>query len=296
MRPTIAAVALALFSGLVPAPARAQSPPPAAATTAAPYFVEQSMNVFRRFSGDGARTLEFYGQALGFGDVGAVGGVSRYQVGSSQLKFTRAGANATFTRGGIDDAAGVRLWTMWFPDEAALTARFAAHGFAPPVFKTAGGVRSALVADPDGEWVQLVVAPNAPSETYGRLEIGIAANDLDKSRTFYRTFVGLQELPPVRDPVLGVTRYPFRHGSTTVSVWATSGPKPVNRRLAGIQYVVKPVDPIWALAQERDIPVEQPLRETLPGLVTTWLLDPDGVTNYFAEIRPRQRPAQAPAR
>ncbi len=294
MRPTSAVVALALlFAGLVPAPARAQSPPPAAATTAAPYFAEQSMNVFRRFSGDGVRTLEFYGQALGFGDAGAVGGVSRYQVGPSQLKFTRAGASTTFTRGGIDSAAGVRLWTMWFPDEAALTARFAAHGFPPPVFKTAGGVRSALVADPDGEWVQLVVAPN---ETYGRLEIGIAANDLEKSRTFYRTFVGLQELPPVRDPVLGVTRYPFRHGSTTVSLWATSGPKPVNRQLAGIQYVVKPVDPIWALAQEREIPVEQPLRETLPGLVTTWLFDPDGVTNYFAEIRPRQRPAPAPAR
>ena len=94
------------------------------------------MNVFRRFNGDGAKTLAFYGQVLGFGDIGAVGGVSRYQVGPSQLKFTRAGANAKFTRGGIHDAAGVRLWTMWFPDEEALTRRFAAHGFPSPVFKT----------------------------------------------------------------------------------------------------------------------------------------------------------------
>jgi hypothetical protein len=39
--------------------------------------------------------------------------------------------------------------------------------------------------------------------------------------------------------------------------------------------------------------VEQPLGETLPGLVTTWLYDPDQVTNYFAEIRPRPRPAPA---
>jgi hypothetical protein len=80
-------------------------------------------------------------------------------------------------------------------------------------------------------------------------------------------------------------------------VWATPGPpKPVNRQLAGIQYVVKAVDPIWALAQQRAIPVEQPLGETLPGLVTTWLFDPDQVTNYFAEIRPRRRPAETPAR
>jgi hypothetical protein len=276
--------------------AQAPSPAPAATATAAQYFVEKSANVFRRFSGDGARTLEFYGPVLGFGDIGAVGGVSRLQVGPSQLKFTRAGANAKFTRGGLHDAAGVRLWTMWFADEAALTRRFAEHGFAAPAFKTIDGVRSALVADPDGEWVQLVIAPNAPAETYGRLEIGIAANDLEKSRAFYRTFVGLEELPAVKDPVLNVTRYPFRHGSTTVSVWATPGAKPVNPQLSGIQYVVKPVDPIWALAQERAIPVEQPLGETLPGLVTTWLYDPDRVTNYFAEIRPRQRPAQTPAR
>jgi catechol 2,3-dioxygenase-like lactoylglutathione lyase family enzyme len=297
MTRTIATLAFTLLlAGLAPPAVRAQSAPPAQASTAAPYFVETSMNVFRRFSGDGAKTLQFYGQVLGFGDVGAVGGVSRYQVGPSQLKFTRAGANAKFTRGGIHDAAGVRLWTMWFPDEAVLTKSFADHGFPAPVFKTVDGVRSALVADPDGEWVQLVVAPDAPKETYGRLEIGIAANDLEKSRAFYRTFVGLEELPAVKDPVLGVTKYPFRNGSTTISVWATPGPKPVNQQLAGIQYVVRPVDPIWALAQERAIPVEQPLGETLPGLVTTWLYDPDRVTNYFAEIRPRTRAAQPPGR
>src|SRR5687768_4844925 len=291
-----------LLAGIAPAGAHAQTAPAAPAAAVAPsgtastYFVESSMNVFRRFSGDGARTLEFYGQVLGFGDVGAVGGVSRYQVGASQLKFTRAGANAKFTRGAIHDAAGVRLWTMWFADEAVLTKRFETHGLPAPSFKTVDGIRSALVADPDGEWVQLVIAPGAAKETYGRLEIGIAANDLEKSRAFYRTFVGLEELAPVKDPVIGVTKYSFRNGSTTISVWATPGPKPTNRSLAGIQYVVKPVDPIWALAQERGIQVETPLGETMPGLVTTWLLDPDQVTNYFAEIRPRQRPAQTQTR
>jgi hypothetical protein len=297
MTRTIASLAFTLLlGGLVAAGAHAQTPSATPATSAAAYFVENSMNVFRRFTGDGVRTLEFYGQVLGFGDIGAVGGVSRYQVGPSQLKFTKAGPNARFTRGGIHDAAGVRLWTMWFLDEAALTARFEAHEFPTPVFKTIDDVRSALVADPDGEWVQLVIAPNAPMETYGRLEVGIAANDLEKSRAFYRMFVGLDELPPAKDAVLGTVKYPFRHGSTTISVWATPGLRPVNPQLAGIQYVVKPVDPIWALAKQRAIPVEQPLGETLPGLATTWLYDPDRVTNYFAEIRPRQRLAQPPAR
>jgi predicted enzyme related to lactoylglutathione lyase len=284
-----------LLAGVGSAVAQTPSPASASATTARPYFVEQSMNVFRRFNGDGVKTLEFYGPVLGFGDSRAVGGVSIYQVGPSQLKFTRAQATAKFTRGAINDAAGVRLWTMWFADEAALTKRFIDHGLTAPAFKVVEGVRSALVTDPDGEWVQLVITPNAPKETYGRLEIGIAANDLEKSRAFYRTFVGLEELPAVKDAVLGVTKYPFRHGSTTISVWATPGPKPTNRTLAGIQYVVKPVDPIWALAQERKIPVEQPLGNTLGTLVTTWLLDPDEVTNYFAEIRPPARSGQPPA-
>jgi len=285
-----------LFAALAPMGSSAQTAPAAApADKASAYFVEHSANVFRRFNGDGVKTLEFYGEVLGFRDIGTANvgsgqGVSRYQVGPSQLKFTRAGANAKFTRGAINDAAGVRLWTMWFPDETMLTRRFTDHGYAAPAFKSVDGVRSALLTDPDGEWVRLVVIPGAAKETYGQLEIGIAANDLEKSRAFYRTFVGLDELPPVNDPVLGVTKYPFRHGSTTISVWATPGKKPTNPQLAGIQYVVKPVDPIWALAQQRAIPVEQPLGETLPGLVTTWLFDPDGVTNYFAEIRPRPRP------
>lgn len=288
-----------LLAGLAQVGGYAQSSAssaPVTVTKASEVFVEHSANVFRRFNGDGVKTLEFYGEVLGFRDIGTANvgrgqGVSRYQVGPSQLKFTKAGANVKFTRGAINDAAGVRLWTMWFPDEAALTKRFTDHGFAAPSFKDVDGVRSALLTDPDGEWVRLIVVPNGPKETYDRLEIGIASNDLEKSRAFYRTFVGLEELSPVKDPIVGVTKYPFRHGSTTISLWATPGQRPTNPQLAGIQYVVKPVDPIWALAQQRAVPVEQPLGETLPGLVTTWLYDPDQVTNYFAEIRPRVRSA-----
>src|SRR3954470_3148600 len=147
---TIAVLALAL-AAFARVSARAQAPAPAA-TTASAYFVEKSANVFRRFHGDGVKTLEFYGEVLGFRDIGmaTVGpgqGVSRYQVGPSQLKFTKAGANASFTRGAINDAAGVRLWTMWFPDEAVLGKRFADRGLALPAFRTVDGVRSALVTD-----------------------------------------------------------------------------------------------------------------------------------------------------
>ncbi|HET9383499.1 MAG TPA: hypothetical protein VFO67_00010 [Gemmatimonadales bacterium] len=58
MRHTMAVLALTiLVAGLVPARALAQSGSPAPAATAAPYFAENSMNVFRRFNGDGRKTL-----------------------------------------------------------------------------------------------------------------------------------------------------------------------------------------------------------------------------------------------
>jgi catechol 2,3-dioxygenase-like lactoylglutathione lyase family enzyme len=257
------------------------------AQTTAPYLAQGSLNVFRRFDGDGAKTLAFYGDVLGLGVLNAIGGVSRFEVGTSQLKFTRAPATSRFTRGGIDDAVGVRLWTIWFPDEVALAKRFVDHRYPAPAFKMVDGVRSALVTDPDGEWVQLVIAPDAPNESYARLEVGIAAADLEESRGFYRTFVGLEELPPVKDVVLGRTKYPFRHGSTTISLWAAPSRAPRNPSLAGIQYVVNNVEAVNAIAESRHVTVEQPLRESLPGLRTVWLQDPDGVTNYFAQILPR---------
>ena len=286
---------LALAVLLMPAAAAAQpatpAPQPAPSarplTKAAAVLVPDSLNVFRRFTADGPKTLAFYGEVLGLKTLQTIGQVYRFQVGTSEVKFSPAGRARPFTRGGLDAAAGMRLWTFRIADEAAVSARFVQHGYPAPVFKALDGMRTALVADPDGEAVHLVVVP-AGSPDLARLDIGIAANDLEKSRTFYRAFVGLAELPPLDDALLGVRRYPFRHGTTTVSLWASGGGKPVNPSLAGIQYVVSAVDAVDALAKQHAVPVETPLGDTMPGLRTVWLYDPDQVTNYFAEIRPRQ--------
>jgi catechol 2,3-dioxygenase-like lactoylglutathione lyase family enzyme len=278
-------VVLAMVA-LVPA-AHSLAQAPAPLTKAATVLVPDSLNVFRRFSADGPKTLAFYGEVLGLKTLQTIGQVYRFQVGTSEVKFSPAARNRPLTRGGIDAAAGMRVWTFRVADEAALSARFAQHGYPAPAFKDVGGVRTALVADPDGEAVQLVIVP-AGSPELAKLDVGIAANDLEKSRAFYRGFVGLDELPPVDDPLLRVRRYPFRHGTTIVSVWSSGGGKPLNPSLAGIQYVVNDVTAVDALARQHAIPVETALGETMPGLRTVWLYDPDQVTNYFAQILPRQ--------
>ena len=269
----------------------------AASETTAPYLAQGSMNVFRRFAVERPRMLEFYGEALGLApmsgfNVGGEGGMSRFLIGTSQLKFTSAPRGKSYPSGSVRDVRGLRVWTFFFSDEQALASRLAQHGFGTPTFKSVGATRRALIADPDGQWVELVVVNGDAASARERIEVGITAGDLEKSRAFYRDFVGLEELPPVQDALLGVTKYPFRHGTTTVNVWAAAGENPTtlatNTGASGIQYVVNNVEAVNALAQSRQIPVEQPLADTLPGLRTVWLFDPDGVTNYFAQIIPRR--------
>src|SRR5688572_17560629 len=191
-------VALALAALLSPAAAHSQSAPaapPQAATAAtartpltraATVLVPDSLNVFRRCTADGPKTLAFYGEVLGLKTLQPIGQVYRFQVGTSEVKFSPAGRNRSIARGGMNAAAGMRLWTFRIADEAALAARFAQHGYPAPAFKVVGDIRTALVADPDGEMVQLVVVP-AGSTELAKLDIGIAANDLENSRAFTAT-------------------------------------------------------------------------------------------------------------
>ena len=145
-----------------------------------------------------------------------------------------------------------------------------------------------MVQDPEKQWVELVVMPGAPQSVYDSMEVGLTVTDLERSRAFYRDFVGLEELPAVQDALLGVTKYPFRHGTTTVNVWSFGPTARANTRTAGIQYVISDVEAVDAKAKAQSVKIDTPLGNFSAGLRTIWLSDPDGITNYFAQImRPR---------
>lgn len=267
-------------------------------TSTASVLWQPSMNVFRRFAAPQEKVFEFYGDVLGLKQLDTVNfnntgtGVARFELGSQQVKFTRRVENRRYQPGGVRDATGVRLLTFFFADRAAITARFVDKGYPAPEFTPVPGTerQSALVPDPDGQAVELVVDPNATPEELVSLEVGVTVSDLERSRAFYRGFVGLEELPPVPDSRFGTMKYPFRHGSTTISL-RTFGPNlPADTGSGGIQYVVSNVDAVAALATARHITVEQPLRNFVNmRLRTIWLDDPDGVTNYFAETAASRR-------
>lgn len=276
----------------VPIAGLPMSPPAAAqdaADSAAAVNRQPYMNVFRRFDAPSEDVFRFYEEVLGlerlgsFTDVGA-GGVHRFRAGAGELKLTQRVGDRSYVDGGVADATGLRLITLFYADAEPLNARFAAAGLPAPEWKPIpGATRSAaLVIDADGQPVELVVAPG--EDLSRELEIGLTVSDLEASRAFYRDFVGLEELAPVEDVTTGVTKHPFRHGSTTVSLRSYGADLPKDTGGGGIQYVVSDAAYVDRLASERGVTVETPL-STLEGygLVTVWLNDPDGITNYFAQ-------------
>jgi len=251
-----------------------------------------AMNVFRRYAAENPEELfAFYSDVLGHErltayDVGGATSVMRIRAGASELKFTGRVAGETYEPGGIDNATGIRLWTFFYSDQAALSKRFTEHGLPAPDFRTSGSSasKSAVVKDPEGELVQLIITGDPPGTTYDEIEVGLTVSDLDASRSFYRDFVGLEELEPEFDPVFGTMKYPYRNGSTTIALRYFGSDLPADTGTGGIQYVVSDAEFVARLAMERNIQIKQPL-SGLPGyaLRTIWLGDPDGITNYFAQ-------------
>src|SRR5262245_52186420 len=175
--------------------------------TVAPLIYGPALFVFRRHVVEQEKMLEFYGDVLGFEKLPNIGAVGRVKVGATEFKmpprsfapFQRPGVDDRYPKGGVKDATGFRLAGFFFADEAALVARFKQHGFPVPEFRSLRGSanRVALTQDPDGQAVELVIVPNAPAATYQQFEIGLTVSDVDKSRAFYRDFMGLEELAPV---------------------------------------------------------------------------------------------------
>lgn len=251
---------------------------------------QPSMNVFRRFAVEPAKMAGFYSEVLGLKQLPSLnmpggGQMMLFQIGSGQVKLQFTAAAGEYKTGAVREVTGLRVFTFFYPDEASVTARFVQHGYPAPEFRAGRGDRRvAMVLDPANQWVELMVVPNASQDVYDSMELGLTVSDLEKSRAFYREFVRLQELPPVQDPLLGTTRYPYRHGTTTVTVWSFGSGLPANTRSAGIQYVVSDVEAVDAKAKAHGVKIDTPLGNFSAGLRTIWLSDPDGVTNYFAQI------------
>jgi predicted enzyme related to lactoylglutathione lyase len=260
-----------------------------AGPTPAALMTQDSVNVFRRFSVDRAKDLAFYGDAIGLPALNALnmpggGQMALFHIGLSQFKFTNAAPGRQARPGPVLDQTGLRVFTYSYTDEIVAIRSFTSHGYPAPEFQGPAGHRRAMVTDPDGQWVELIVEPcDCDREFNARFEIGATVADLDRSRAFYREFVGLKELPSTQS-AFGKT-YRFSLGGINVlNVWAAHPGATADTYTAGIQYVVSDVDAVDTRAKTNRITITQPLGMFGQGLKTVWLADPDGITNYFAQI------------
>ena len=268
-------------------------------------FTGPAANVFRRYPRDKTEAMvKFYTGALALKSLSPIQLTATQQmlltgVGHGQIKLSagQQGNRKYDLAGGVTGGTGIRYFRLTYPDKRAVLDRFAAAGFAAPAFSAQGdGTEAALVEDPGGFPIEIVIKPGAQDGSNDGVGVGINASNLDVSRNFYRTFVGLKELPPVKDKLLGLTLYPFGRGETTLYLYHAGDNAHPDNGSAGIQYVVSDSPLVDAKAKARHIAVETPLNK-LAGfdLITVWLNDPDGVTNYYAQVGPNSRTARAAA-
>jgi catechol 2,3-dioxygenase-like lactoylglutathione lyase family enzyme len=262
-------------------------------------FRQDSMNVFRRFPRDKTEEMvRFYTEALALRSLRPIQLTSTQQmiltgVGSGQIKLSagQQGDRKYDLEGGYRGGTGIRFLVLSYPDPAVVRERFREAGFPEPEF-THGreGFRQALVQDPGGFDIVIFAHDGAKDHSDGGVGVGIGVSDLARSRAFYREFVGLDELEPMQ--ALGTTLYPYRHEETILFLYEATGDG-ADTGSAGIQYVVSDAPMVDAKAKQRGVTVETPLNK-LAGfdLVTVWLNDPDGVTNYFAQVGPNSRTAR----
>ena len=266
-------------------------------------FAQNSMNVFRRFPREKtAEMVKFYTEALALRSLSPIQLTATQQmiltgVGSGQIKLSagQQGNRKYDLEGGYAGGTGIRFFVLSYPDYRVVQQRFVAAGFPEPEFVARGdGIRQALVTDPGGFEIVILTKPGWQDNSNDGVGVGINVSDLERSRAFYREFVGLDELTAVSAPVLGTTLYPYRHNETTLFLYHLGDNAHPDNGSAGIQYVVRDSPMVDAKAKHRGgIAVETPLNK-LAGfdLVTVWLNDPDGVTNYFAQVGPNSRTAQ----
>jgi catechol 2,3-dioxygenase-like lactoylglutathione lyase family enzyme len=265
-------------------------------------FRQDSMNVFRRFPREKTEEMvRFYTGALALRPLSPIQLTASQQmiltgVGSGQIKLSagQQGNRRYDLAGGVAGGTGVRFFLLSYPSPAIVRERFREAGFAEPEFvQREDGYQQALVEDPGGFPIVILAREGLKDHSDDGVGIGINVSDLAASRAFYRDFAGLDELDPVEAEVLGTTLYPYRHKETRIFLYQLGDNAHPDNGSAGIQYVVSDAPLVDAKAKSRGIAVETPLNK-LSGfdLVTVWLNDPDGVTNYFAQVGPNSRTAR----
>jgi hypothetical protein len=102
-------------------------------------MTQDSVNVFRRFSVDREKVLGFYNDAVGLQTAPTLnmpggGQMSQFHIGTSLFKFTNTAVGRQEKSGPVLDVTGLRVFTFFYADEAAVTKAFTSMDIPHPNF------------------------------------------------------------------------------------------------------------------------------------------------------------------
>ncbi|MEX0679242.1 MAG: VOC family protein [Pirellulales bacterium] len=245
---------------------------------------------------DVEKSKEFYGEVLELKpmpNLNLPGGfvMTRYQVGTSEIKLLHSGATQKTETGKVDEAIGIRRLTLFFRDANGLADRFKTHDLPAPQFATepaARGWTRAIASDPDSNEIELVIpAARAPERVFNNIELRLTVGDVEKSRAFYRDFVGFEELKPAE----GAELFGYRHGNTTIWLgrFRATLPKHSGRwekahGMRYIQYIVSDLDAVSDFAKASGVTIDQPIFPLGKLARIMFIADPDGIINEFVGL------------
>jgi catechol 2,3-dioxygenase-like lactoylglutathione lyase family enzyme len=251
--------------------------------------------------GDIEKSKEFYGDILQLkpmANLNLPGGLvmTRYQVGTTEIKLLHSDATQKTETGKVDQATGIRRLTLFLRDQQGLRDRFKTHDRPAPEFETEPAARQwsrALVSDPDGNQIELIFPPDGtPDDVFKNIELRLTVKEIENSRKFYRDFIGFKELEETKvSPEDGGKLYHYRRGNTTISLGSFGDQLPPHtgrweeaHGIRYIQYIVRDLDAVNDYAKSSGVTIDQKIFPLGKLARIMFIADPDGIINEFVGL------------
>ncbi len=209
----------------------------------------------------------------------------RFRIGKHLVKLNQYASPPEPQSGGIERAVGMRLLAFILDDLEATIERLQAGGHRFDWFPGAESLpyRVGFTRDPEGNVLELVgLARPAGPRLSTRMQIGLTVSDVERSRHFYGSVLGLKEERPMKVGGAVGTRYGFTWGTTTIKFWGLPEAPPLQtgppEKRAGIRLftaLVRDLDLAHDELAARNVPIRVEPRTLSDVARLLFFADPD---------------------
>jgi len=199
---------------------------------------------------DADRAHDFYVECLGMEDKGEIQNppanmhMYMFGYGEATLKVRVYDTDPPGRNTSLLAENGIKLVTIPVSDFDSAIIKLAEHGFTDPTIQIIDGVRTGMLADDDGNIVEILDATTAPMRN---MEIGLIVPNVSEAQDFYTNILGLPEAPIIEGPapLMNVTEYRYLANKTVVRFYSPPGTRPIPNDgvadILGFRYITFPL-------------------------------------------------------